>query len=168
MVQRHKQCSTAYCLRHKSQNADLSCRFNYPKDNCDKTHLEFEQIHSKGSDNHYKVTVVTKRNDNCVNNHQRLQLQAWRANCDIQPSKSNRMSSVTKSAMISVLCEPNTLQNGAEPVKKVMMRAIGQRDMSIQEVMHQLLSIKLLSSSFQVITASLDGCRKLDVFKATN
>lgn len=42
-----------------------------------------------------------------------------------------------------------------------MMRAVGQRDMSIQEVMHQILSIKLVSSSFQVITASLDGSRKV-------
>ena len=33
--------------------------------------------------------------------------------------------------------------------------------MSIQEVMHHILSIKLVSSSFQVITTSLDGSRKL-------
>ena len=42
-----------------------------------------------------------------------------------------------------------------------MMCAVGQRDMRIQEVMHQILSIKLVSSSFQVITASLDGSRKV-------
>lgn len=42
-----------------------------------------------------------------------------------------------------------------------MMRAVGQRDISIQEVMHQILSIKLVSSSFQVITASFDGSRKV-------
>lgn len=42
-----------------------------------------------------------------------------------------------------------------------MMRAVGQRDMSIQEVMHHILSIKLVSSSFQVITTSLDGSRKV-------
>jgi hypothetical protein len=27
---------------------------------------------------------VTKRNDSRLNNHQRLQLQGWRGNCDIQ------------------------------------------------------------------------------------
>ena len=67
----------------QTQNEDCSCRFNYPKDICDKTHLEFEKIHS--------------------------------------------------------------------------------RDMSIEEVTHQLLPMKLLSSSFQVITALLDGCRKISL-----
>ena len=44
-----------------------------------------------------------------------------------------------------------------------MMKAVGQRDMSIQEVMHHILSIKLVSSSFQVITTSLDGSRKVQL-----
>ena len=47
--------------------------------------------------------------------------------------------------------------------KKLTMRAVGQRDMSIQEVMHQILSIKLVSSTFQVITASLDGSRRVSL-----
>lgn len=45
------------------------------------------------------------------------------------------------------------------------MRAVGQSDMSIQEVMHQILSIKLVSSSFHVITAYLDGSRKVFLSK---
>ena len=43
------------------------------------------------------------------------------------------------------------------------MRAVEQRDMSVQEVMHQLLSIKLVSSSFQVISTSIDGSRRVTV-----
>ena len=35
--------------------------------------------------------------------------------------------------------------------------------MSMQEVMHQNLSLKLFSSSFNVITVSLDGSRKCKV-----
>ncbi len=46
-----------------------------------------------------------------------------------------------------------------------MMKAVGQRDMSVQEVMHQLLSIKLFSSSFQVITASLEGSCKVKTIR---
>ena len=42
-----------------------------------------------------------------------------------------------------------------------MMRAVGQRDMSIQEVMHHILSSKLVSSSFQVMTMSLYGSLKV-------
>lgn len=42
-----------------------------------------------------------------------------------------------------------------------MMRAVGQRYMSIQEVMHHILSSKLVSSSFQVMTMSLYGSLKV-------
>ena len=35
--------------------------------------------------------------------------------------------------------------------------------MGVQEVMHQILSIKLLSSSFQIVTASLNGSRNIKV-----
>lgn len=30
-VQRHTNCSTAYCLRKKGENDEVSCRFNFPK-----------------------------------------------------------------------------------------------------------------------------------------
>ena len=42
-----------------------------------------------------------------------------------------------------------------------MIKAVGERDFSAQEVMHHILSFKLFSSSFQVVTPSLDGSRKL-------
>ena len=83
-VQRHTQCSTAYCLRRKGQTDNYSCRFDYPKQYCDDTHIEYEEVRSKDGSLHFKVKVVTKRNDTRLNNHQRLQLQGWRANCDIQ------------------------------------------------------------------------------------
>lgn len=46
-----------------------------------------------------------------------------------------------------------------------MMRAVGPRDMSVQEVMHLILSIRLVSSTFQVIAALLDGSRKVNLTK---
>ena len=48
-------------------------------------------------------------------------------------------------------------------LKKLMIKAVGERDMSIQEVMHHILSLKMLSSTFQVISVSLDGSRKVEV-----
>lgn len=51
-------------------------------------------------------------------------------------------------------------------IKKLMMRAVGQRDMSVQEVPDQLLSAAFscfVSSSFQVISTSLDGSRRITV-----
>lgn len=43
-----------------------------------------------------------------------------------------------------------------------MMRSVGLRDMSIQEVCHQVLQLKLYSSSYEVITTSLEGSRKVE------
>ena len=83
MVQRHTRCSTSYCLRKKSNETDLICRLHFPFDICPKTNLEFEKIHTSGDNEHYRAKIVTKRNDSRLNNHQQLQLQGWRANCDI-------------------------------------------------------------------------------------
>lgn len=41
------------------------------------------------------------------------------------------------------------------------MKSLGQRDFSAQETMHHLLSLKLVSSSFNVIPISLNGSRKI-------
>lgn len=76
-------------------------------------------------------------------------------------SKAEKISSVAKEAFTSVLCESSNQNDSKSTLRKLMMRAVGQRDMSIQEVMHHILSIKLVSSSFQVITTSLDGSRKV-------
>jgi hypothetical protein len=42
MVQRHTRCSTSYCLRNKSNESELKCRFHFPFDHCPRTKLEFE------------------------------------------------------------------------------------------------------------------------------
>lgn len=36
-VQRRTLCSTAYCLRKRGQENEISCRFNFPKEFCKKT-----------------------------------------------------------------------------------------------------------------------------------
>ena len=66
MVQRHTRCSTNYCLRKKSNENELKCRFHFPFD------LEFEEIHSKCDNIQYRAKIVTKRNDERLNNHQQL------------------------------------------------------------------------------------------------
>ena len=83
-VQCHTHCSTKYCLKHSKDNENLHCRFKFPFDLCSKTSLNFEQIHTKDKSVQYKANIVTKRNDPRLNNHQRIQLQGWRGNCDIQ------------------------------------------------------------------------------------
>ena len=42
------------------------------------------------------------------------------------------------------------------------MKTLGERDYAAQEVMHHLLSLKLHSSSFNVIPVSLNGSRRVN------
>ena len=67
------------------------------------------------------------------------------------------MSTVAKDVYTSVLNDTPNDCNSHNIIKKLMMKAVRQRDMSVQEVPDQLLSIKLVSSSFQVISTSLHG-----------
>ena len=73
------------------------------------------------------------------------------------------MSPVAKDALTSVLINSQNEDNSHKAIRKIIMRAVGQRDMSIQEEMHQLLSLKLVSLTFQVISSSLDGSRKVSL-----
>ena len=176
MVQRHTCCSTNYCLRKKSNKSELKCRFHFPFDHCAQTKLEFEKINSKGDNVHYRAKIVTKRNDSRLNNHQQLQLQGWRANCDIQvvidhyacveyltkyAAKGEPRSPMLKQAFNSIV---QNLDNNSDPrkaIKKVVMKTLGERDYAAQETMHHLLSLKLHSSSFKVVPVSLNGSRRV-------
>ena len=44
---------------------------------------------------------------------------------------------------------------------KIVNKSLGERDYAAQETMHHLLSLKLHSSSFNVIPVSLSGSRRL-------
>ena len=109
--------------------------------------------------------MVTKRNDPRLNRHQRLQLQGWRANCHIQIDIDyyacvGYVSSVVKSAFTNVVSSLTDSSDVHTTFKKIMLKTVGNRDYLVQEVMHHLLSLKCVSASFEVITASLDGTRK--------
>ena len=174
-VQKHTRCSSNYCLRKRQSKPDLQCRFNFPFELCTNTKLVFEPIHSKNNTNQYKVKVLPKRNDPRLNNHQcQLQLQGWRANCDIQvvidyhacveypASKAEPRSSVMKTAFNSIVRNCNTDSNPTKLITKIIMKSLGERDFSAQETMHHLLSLKLVSSSFTVTSMQfLLGKRQL-------
>jgi hypothetical protein len=46
-------------------------------------------------------------------------------------------------------------------IKKVVMKSFGERDYAAQETMHNLLSLKIHSSSFKVMPVSLNGSRRV-------
>ena len=131
-----------------------------------------------GNTTQYKANIITKRNDPRLNNHQRLQLQDWRANCDTQvvidyhahveyvylakyAPKGEPRSPAIKTAFNSIIRNCNLHTSPTKLIKKVIMKSLGQRDFSAQETMHHLLSLKLVSSSFNMIPISLNGSRKI-------
>ena len=100
-----------------------------------------------------------------------LQLQGWRANCDIQVvvdyhacveylAQYASRSPVMKLAFNSIVRNCN---NNSNPTK-VIMKSLGQRDFSAQETMHHLMSLKLVSSSFNVVPISLNGSRRINTY----
>ena len=174
MVQRHTNCSTNYCLCFSQ--SQLKCRFNFPFEHSANTRLEFEEVHSKGDKVQYRAKVVTKRNDPRLNNNRQLQLQGWRANCDIQvvidhyacveyltkyAAKGEPRSPFLKKAFSSIVSNLHENVDSHKVIKKVVKKTVGERDYAAQETMHHLLSLKLHSSSFNVIPVSLKGLRKV-------
>lgn len=174
-VERHTTCSTKYCLR-QNDKSELTCRFHFPFDSCNNTRIDFDPINTKTGEIKYRATIVTKRNDSRLNRHQPLQLQGWRANCDIQiildyhacleylvkyTSKAEKMSSVVKSAFTNVVSKLTDLSDVHSTIKQLMLKTVGQRDYSVQEVMHHLLSLKFVSATYEVVSASLDGSRRI-------
>ena len=141
-------------------------------DLCPKTRLEFEQIKTKSDEVQYRAKIVTKRNDSRLNNNQRLQLQSWRANCDIQvvidhyacveyltkyAAKGEPSAPILKAAFTTIINNAPSNSNPHRAFKKIVMKTLGERDYAAQETMHHLLSLKLHSSSFTVIPVSLNG-----------
>ena len=175
-VQRHTQCSTKYCLRFDQVKEDLQRRFKYPFDLCEKTTLVFEHVKTKDKTTQFKAKIITKRNDSRVNNHQRIQLQGWRANCDIQvvidhhkcveylskyAAKSEPRSPLLTDTFNSVINNTHCKLEPQKAMKKIIMKTISQRDFSVQETMHLLLSLKLYSTTFTVLPVSLNGSRRI-------
>lgn len=79
-VQRHTRCSPAYCLQQKPYQQQPTCCFGYPKECQSQTTITFEQL----PNGELRATLTTKRNDPLINSHNRLMLQNWCANVDIQ------------------------------------------------------------------------------------
>ena len=119
---------------------------------------------------------MTKRNDSRLNNHQKLQLQGWRANCDIQvvidhytcveyltkyAAKGEPRSPILKQAFNSIVLNVNSNTDPHRAIKKVVMKSFGVRDYAAQETMHHLLSLKLHSSSYKVMLVSLNGSHRV-------
>lgn len=139
-VQKHI-CST-YCLRETDNG--LQCRFSYPFENTSRTHIRFSKVDTKDKPVKYRAEIITARNDPRLNRYQRVQLQGWRANCDISvvidyyacvgyltkyASKPEKLSAVAKDALDKIAIGINERDfDSVKVVKKLMMQTVGLRD----------------------------------------
>ena len=127
------------------------------------------------------MQVITKRNDSRLNNQQRLQLQGWRTNCDIQlvidyqacveylakyAAKSETQSHLLKNTFSAIVQNSQSTADATTMIKKNVIKTLGQRDFSAQETMHHLLSLNFVSSSFVVLPVNLNGSRILNLSDA--
>ena len=70
------RCSDAYCLRKKAGSSEKQCRFSYPQNLCEQSHIAFDE---KG-----RPTFVPKRNHSNLNNYNGFITGTWCASHDLQ------------------------------------------------------------------------------------
>ena len=79
-IERHTRCSPAYCLRQKNLGVPAECRFGLSKGLEEQTHFIYELLPHRN----IGAELVSKRNDHKLNSHNRVMLENWRANVDLQ------------------------------------------------------------------------------------
>ena len=173
-VERHTRCSAAYCLRYNPELPEPYCRFGYPKSDVPETELSFLEF----GDNNIKATLMTKRNDPRINSHNRVMLQNWRANVDMQiivdadacaryltkyAAKGEPTSKQASTILNNTMDQLRDTDTTSSVLKRAMIQVAGERDISAQETAHMLLSTPLYGSTFQFITLSLDNSRQLQL-----
>lgn len=163
-VQRHTRCNAAYCLRRKN-GKEPTCRFGYPIEQTPTTTVTFERL----SNGQVKATLTTSRNDPRINSHNRLMLQHWRANVDLQvivdvnacarymtkyiAKSEQRSKSASDILSHSISCSTTT----PSILRKCMIQSVGERDFSAQETAHLILSLPLYRCTYNFVTLSLNA-----------
>ena len=166
-VQRHKCRPEEYCKKKICARAGVpdafKCRFGYPFPECGQTRLEFNELDNGG----VKANLVTRRNDGSMNSHNRFLLQNWRANVNIQllldwedvvrylvkyVSKQEKRSQPILDLFKSTVCRDDYDETvGTKTrLRKVFLKAVGERDITAQETSRLLLGGKILFEHIQL------------------
>ena len=119
---------------------------------------------------------LTKRNDGRINSHNRVMLQHWRANVDLQAivdtdqcirymaKYSTKGEPRSQSASEILAACVNTLDNtdmASSALQRAMIQVAGERDIGSQETAHMLLGKPLYSCTYSFLCVSLDGSRRV-------
>lgn len=148
-VQRHTKCNSGYVLRTNSEGEQY-CRFHYPFELQDETRFHYKKVTNK-SGTTIRPELIAKRNDPRLNRHQQIQIQGWRANCDIQlvidhhacveylakyAAKGEKMSSIARDAFVAVMSNINDTSSPHSIIKKMLVNVIQENKKSCIKCYH--------------------------------
>ncbi|CAM9650694.1 unnamed protein product, partial [Laminaria digitata] len=149
-VQRHICRPEEYCKKTMRPGggtpAEFKCRFGFPCDRCDGTHLEFEEL----GNGKVRAKPATKRNDGNINSHCRIALLHWRANVDFQVilDWDQAVRYMVKGVMAG---SDAAADDPASKLRSVYLKTVGERDVSAQETSRLMLRRIFASSSFPYV-----------------
>ncbi|KAF6170503.1 hypothetical protein GIB67_031911 [Kingdonia uniflora] len=163
-IMRHSKCES-YCLRLHKTTKQLLCRFRYPFDVLPRSEIIEEPPNSN------MFRFVGCRNDPLVCSHNRMVLQAWRANIDwslvlsvqavvnyigkyaVKLESASIFFTDTLREIVEDLRRP--CQTVRSAIKRLLMKTVSERDISAQEVCHLLMSYYLQCSSRKIVVLTL-------------
>ena len=121
-----------------------------------------------------ECTLVTKQNDERMNSHNRVMLENWQANVDLQviadenecarymTKYAAKGEPQSKSAPEILKLSMSSLRNDdqvSSAIKKTMIQVAGDRDMAA----HMLLSLPLVGCTYSFITICLENSRNVNL-----
>jgi hypothetical protein len=173
LLQRHT-CKPGGCLKQYGDRP-VTCRFKMPKVKSNVTRPTFKRALLNGRPVcPWQITLEPKRiNDQRISNHNIDQLRHWRANCDFSitydyvrvqkyvtkyAAKGETRSGVFRSAFENVFSNAREDEtNTRSALKSVMMKVLGERDVTLHEALHTLDGLRLWDANITVISTSLES-----------
>jgi hypothetical protein len=159
-LQRHK-CRPGFCLIRSQKG--VICKYNFPKELAKKTWIKFSRKQKKdGTFMAFQLEIIGKRvNDHFISNHNQLIMKYLRVNHDLTivcdpkriidyiakyQTKCEKKSKFFESALEAVYNEQRVEnRRTADSLRSVMMKVLGQRDVSLHEMIHILMSMVILN-----------------------
>ena len=184
LLQRH-ECQMGRCLKIYN-GVCQRCRFKMPKPICEKTKIEYHRDqHRDGSFGPWQLKVIQKRvNDQRITTFCKEIMYIWRANHDFSFPESMRKvmlyivkyaskSEVKSSVFAKIYKTIFDMADAATTdthlaLKQVFTKVLGERDITRNEAIHQLLGLDLHISNVTVVKTSLDSSKGISKNQRTN
>ena len=161
--QRHVCRPNNFC---KSKKGGTACRFNYPMKHEEESRITFEKVGES-----VRAKIVPKRNDSFLNIHNRVMLEGWRANVDLQiildphaamaymvkyATKGEKAGKDLRSTIRTIVNKADETDSVATTIRSSVIKSVGQRDIGQGECSRILFSGNHVESSFKYVYVSTD------------